>query len=192
MVGFGIGIPIGLFLGFFMFIYFRPRNVKKSKYEAFRGLLSKFQSFETCPGLITSFPEGVTRSLNSIDSNSMIDIVPELPLWVMNPDYERVDWLNKFIIDMWPYFDKSIKNTRNPVWNEEFQFLLDEAPVKDKIHIEVIAKRRRRLGFMTKESLGYVDINLADVVYNGHINEKYSLINSRDGSIHLVIRWKVI
>ncbi|KAL0344639.1 UNVERIFIED_CONTAM: Synaptotagmin-3 [Sesamum radiatum] len=87
---------------------------------------------------------------------------------------------------------KFIKNTRNPVWNEEFQFLLDEAPVKDKIHIEVIGKRRRRLGFMTKESLGYVDINLADVVYNGHINEKYSLINSRDGIIHLDIRWKVI
>ncbi|KAL0426406.1 UNVERIFIED_CONTAM: Synaptotagmin-3 [Sesamum latifolium] len=85
---------------------------------------------------------------------------------------------------------KSIKNTRNPVWNEEFQFVLDEAPVKDKIHIEVIGKRRRRLGFMTKESLGYVDINLADVVYNGHINEKYSLINSRDGIIHLDIRWK--
>ncbi|KAL0316235.1 UNVERIFIED_CONTAM: Synaptotagmin-3 [Sesamum radiatum] len=87
---------------------------------------------------------------------------------------------------------KSIKKTRNPVWNEEFQFLLDEAPVKDKIHIEVIGKRRQRLGFMTKESLGYVDINLADVVYNGHINEKYNLINSRDGIIHLDIRWKVI
>ncbi|KAK4432450.1 Synaptotagmin-3 [Sesamum alatum] len=87
---------------------------------------------------------------------------------------------------------KPIKNTRNPLWNEEFQFVLDEAPVKDKIHIEVIGKRRRCLGFMTKESLGYVDINLADVVYNGHINEKYDLINSRNGIIHLDLRWKVI
>ncbi|KAI3447586.1 hypothetical protein Pfo_004251 [Paulownia fortunei] len=86
---------------------------------------------------------------------------------------------------------KSIKKTRNPYWNEEFEFVLDEAPVKDLIHIEVISKRRR-MGFMSKESLGYVDINLADVVYNGHINEKYHLINSRDGIIHLDIRWKVI
>ncbi|KAK6152385.1 hypothetical protein DH2020_015020 [Rehmannia glutinosa] len=86
---------------------------------------------------------------------------------------------------------KCIKKTRNPYWNEEFEFVLDEAPLKDIIHIEVMSNRRR-LGFTTKESLGYVDINLADVVYNGHINEKYHLINSRDGIIHLDIRWKVI
>lgn len=33
-----------------------------------------------------------------------------------------------------------IKKTRNPCWNEEFQFLLEEAPVKEKIHIEVMSK----------------------------------------------------
>ncbi|CAI9766320.1 unnamed protein product [Fraxinus pennsylvanica] len=86
----------------------------------------------------------------------------------------------------------SIKKTRNPIWNEEFQFVLEEAPVKDLIHIEVISKRRSRLGFMSKESLGHVDINLSDVVCNGHINEKYYLIDSRDGVIQVDIRWKVI
>ncbi|CAA2969031.1 synaptotagmin-3-like [Olea europaea var. sylvestris] len=87
---------------------------------------------------------------------------------------------------------KSIKKTRNPIWNEEFQFVLEEAPVKDQIHIEVISKRRSRLGFMSKEPLGHVDINLSDVVYNGHINERCYLINSRDGVIHVDIGWKVI
>ncbi|CAA0829734.1 Synaptotagmin-3 [Striga hermonthica] len=86
---------------------------------------------------------------------------------------------------------KIIKKTRQPHWNEEFQFVLDEAPVKDIIHVEVTSCRRR-MGFMFKESLGFIDINLADVVYNGHINEKYHLINSRNGIIHLDIRWKAI
>ncbi|XP_051114011.1 synaptotagmin-3-like isoform X2 [Andrographis paniculata] len=86
---------------------------------------------------------------------------------------------------------KTIKKTRDPIWSEEFQFVLDEAPANDQIHVEVKSKKRW-LGFMSKESLGYVDINLADVVSNGHINEKYNLINSRNGIIHLNIRWKVI
>ncbi|XP_073062883.1 synaptotagmin-3-like isoform X1 [Primulina eburnea] len=86
---------------------------------------------------------------------------------------------------------KCIKKTRNPYWNEEFEFVLEEAPVKDLIHIEVMSKRRL-LGFLSKESLGHVDMNLSDVVYNGHINEKYHLINSRDGIIHLELSWKVV
>ena len=40
--------------------------------------------------------------------------------------------------------------------------------------------------------LGYVDTNLNDVVYNGRINEKYNLIKSRNGVLHVEIRWKVI
>ncbi|XP_057805412.1 synaptotagmin-3-like [Salvia miltiorrhiza] len=86
---------------------------------------------------------------------------------------------------------KTVKKTRNPYWNEEFQFVLDEAPVKDYIKIEVVSKRRR-MGVAFKESLGYVEIHLADVVENEHINNKYHLIDSRDGIMHLDIRWKVI
>ncbi|KAA8516550.1 hypothetical protein F0562_016944 [Nyssa sinensis] len=84
-----------------------------------------------------------------------------------------------------------IKKSRDPTWNEEFQFMLEEAPLKDKIHIEVISKRRG-IGFLSKEPLGHVDINLIDVVYNGRVNEKYHLINSRNGVIHVEIRWNVI
>ncbi|XP_059667637.1 synaptotagmin-3-like [Cornus florida] len=85
---------------------------------------------------------------------------------------------------------KLIKKCRDPSWNEEFQFMLEEAPLKDKIHIEVMSKRRG-FGFRSKEySLGHVDINLIDVVHNGHINEKHHLINSRNGVIHVEMRWK--
>lgn len=42
-----------------------------------------------------------------------------------------------------------IKKSRDPRWDEEFQFTLDEAPIEDKIHIEVMNKRSARL-FRTK------------------------------------------
>ncbi|KAI3822590.1 hypothetical protein L1987_10184 [Smallanthus sonchifolius] len=85
---------------------------------------------------------------------------------------------------------KILKKTWDPSWNEEFQFMLDEAPLEDVIHIEVISKRKHKLGFgSSKEALGHVDINLVDVVYNNRINEKYHLINSRNGMIHVDIKW---
>ncbi|KAM7263420.1 hypothetical protein ACFE04_001103 [Oxalis oulophora] len=86
---------------------------------------------------------------------------------------------------------KPIRKTRNPCWNEEFQFLLEEPPLKEKIHIDIISKRFG-IGFRPKEPLGYVDINLADAVSNGRINEKYHLINSKNGILSVEIRWKVI
>ncbi|MCD7470856.1 hypothetical protein HAX54_011040 [Datura stramonium] len=86
---------------------------------------------------------------------------------------------------------KAITKTWNPKWEEEFQFMLEEAPVKDLIHIEVKSKKRR-FGFRSKELLGYVDIQLKDVIYNGRINDKYHLINSKDGILHIDIKWKVI
>ncbi|XP_028098306.1 synaptotagmin-3-like isoform X8 [Camellia sinensis] len=87
---------------------------------------------------------------------------------------------------------KVIKKTRDPSWNEEFQFMLEEPPLKETIHIEVMNKRWRDIIFRSKESMGHVDINLIDVVNNGHMNDKYHLINSKKGVIHLDIRWKVI
>ncbi|XP_034693211.1 synaptotagmin-3-like isoform X3 [Vitis riparia] len=85
---------------------------------------------------------------------------------------------------------KLIKKTRDPCWNEEFEFMLEEAPAKEKIHIEVMSKRKG-FGFSFKESLGHVDIDLIDVVHNGHINKKYNLIRSKHGVIHVGLRWKV-
>ncbi|KAJ4785485.1 Calcium-dependent lipid-binding (CaLB domain) family protein [Rhynchospora pubera] len=83
---------------------------------------------------------------------------------------------------------KVIKKSRDPRWDEEFQFTLDEPPMEDKIHIEVMNKRSR-ISLHTKESLGHVDISLADVVNNGRINETYHLINSKNGMIHVEIKW---
>ncbi|KAL5569341.1 hypothetical protein UlMin_025916 [Ulmus minor] len=83
---------------------------------------------------------------------------------------------------------KTIRRTRNPCWNEEFQFMLEEPPLHEKIHVEVMSKRGGII-FSSKESLGHVEINLSDVVHNGRINEKYHLINSKNGIIHVEINW---
>ncbi|KAH7662675.1 C2 domain-containing protein [Dioscorea alata] len=86
---------------------------------------------------------------------------------------------------------KVIKKSRNPRWNEAFQFVLEEEPIDEKIHIEVMSKRKG-FNFYPKESLGHVEINLTDVVNNGRINERYHLINSRNGVIHVEIRWSTV
>ncbi|KAK4799848.1 hypothetical protein SAY86_025213 [Trapa natans] len=85
---------------------------------------------------------------------------------------------------------KVIKRTQDPCWNEEFQFMLDEAPLTEFIRVEVMSKQRR-FGFLSKESLGYTDIQLVNVVHNVHINEKFNLINSRNGTVHVDVRWRV-
>nr|XP_017188132.1 synaptotagmin-3-like isoform X2 [Malus domestica] len=84
-----------------------------------------------------------------------------------------------------------LRKTRDPSWNEEFPFMLDEPPLNEKVHIEVVSKRTG-ISFRMKESLGHVEINLRDVVHNGRINHKYHLINSKNGVIHVEISWKMI
>ncbi|KAL0557277.1 hypothetical protein IC582_005803 [Cucumis melo] len=86
---------------------------------------------------------------------------------------------------------KMVKKCRDPVWNETFEFMLEEPPLEEKIHIEVRSRKSSRFSFFSKESLGHVEINLGDVVHNGRINTKYHLINSRHGMIHVEIKWTV-
>ncbi|KAG4203634.1 hypothetical protein ERO13_A05G412200v2 [Gossypium hirsutum] len=86
---------------------------------------------------------------------------------------------------------KKIKKTRHPLWNEEFQFMLEEPPLNDTIRIQVMS-RRKGIGFHSKECLGKLDINLTDVVHNGRINTKYHLMNSKNGKIHVDIKWTTV
>lgn len=93
--GFGVGISIGLLIGYYLFIYFQPTDVK----------------------------DPIVRPLVEQDSKTLQRLLPEIPQWVKNPDYDRVDWLNKFIENMWPYLDKAIcktaKNIAKPIIAEQ-------------------------------------------------------------------------
>ncbi|KAL7156433.1 hypothetical protein ABFS83_02G008600 [Erythranthe nasuta] len=85
---------------------------------------------------------------------------------------------------------KQIKKNRDPRWEEEFTFVLDEPPVKDKMHLEVLSTSSRIGLLHPKETLGYVDINLADVVSNRRINEKFHLIDSKNGRLQIELQWQ--
>jgi hypothetical protein len=41
-----------------------------------------------------------------------------------------------------------------------------------------------------QEALGYIDISLADVISNKRINEKYHLIDSKNGQIQIELQWR--
>ncbi|KAI4374913.1 hypothetical protein MLD38_012848 [Melastoma candidum] len=85
---------------------------------------------------------------------------------------------------------KYVKKNRDPRWDVEFQFMLDEPPVDDRIHVEVISTSSK-LGLLhPKETLGYVDINLSDVISNKRINGKYNLIDSKNGQIQIELQWR--
>ncbi|CAN1824578.1 SYT2 [Linum perenne] len=85
---------------------------------------------------------------------------------------------------------KHIKKNRDPRWGEEFQFMLEEPPINDKLHLEVNSVSSRIGLIHPKEVLGYVTINLGDVVSNKRINEKYNLIDSRHGKIQVELQWR--
>ncbi|XP_057440446.1 synaptotagmin-2-like [Lotus japonicus] len=84
---------------------------------------------------------------------------------------------------------KSMKKNRDPRWEEEFQFMAEEPPANEKLHVEVVSTSSRNL-LRQKESLGYVDISLADVVANKRINEKHHLIDSKNGRIQIELLWR--
>ncbi|CAN7034954.1 hypothetical protein IGI04_032234 [Brassica rapa subsp. trilocularis] len=85
---------------------------------------------------------------------------------------------------------KRVKKNREPRWNEDFQFPLDEPPINDKLHVEVISTSSRMGLIQSKEALGYVVINLADVVSNRRINDKYHLIDSKNGRVQIELQWR--
>ncbi|XP_022951997.1 synaptotagmin-2-like [Cucurbita moschata] len=85
---------------------------------------------------------------------------------------------------------KHVKKNRDPRWDEEFQFMLEEPPVNDRIHVEVLSASSRIGLLHPKESLGYVDINLSDVVSNKRINAKYHLIDSKNGRVQIELQWR--
>ncbi|XP_044488095.1 synaptotagmin-1-like [Mangifera indica] len=85
---------------------------------------------------------------------------------------------------------KYVKKNRDPRWEEEFTFMLEEAPANDRLHVEVVSISSRIGLLHPKETLGYVDINLSDVVSNKRINEKYHLIDSKNGQVQIEMQWR--
>ncbi|GMJ09738.1 SYNAPTOTAGMIN 1, synaptotagmin A, ARABIDOPSIS THALIANA SYNAPTOTAGMIN A [Hibiscus trionum] len=92
----------GLVIGYYFFINIQPRDVTDPEIQP----------------LVEEEPETLKKML------------PEIPFWVKNPDYERVDWLNKFLECMWPNLNKAICataiNIATPIIDEQIpQYKID-------------------------------------------------------------------
>ncbi|KAG7636893.1 Synaptotagmin-1 [Arabidopsis thaliana] len=85
---------------------------------------------------------------------------------------------------------KHVKKNRDPRWNEEFTFMLEEPPVREKLHVEVLSTSSRIGLLHPKETLGYVDIPVVDVVNNKRMNQKFHLIDSKNGKIQIELEWR--
>ncbi|GJP52692.1 hypothetical protein CLOM_g11785 [Closterium sp. NIES-68] len=83
-LGFTIGLLGGLVAGYFIFIHKLPTAVEE-------------------PEVKELIPEGTTP-----EEEDLQRYYSYLPPWVSNPDYERVDWMNKLIAEMWPYLNRAI------------------------------------------------------------------------------------
>ncbi|KAI9183507.1 Extended synaptotagmin-3 [Blastocladiella emersonii ATCC 22665] len=76
--------------------------------------------------------------------------------------------------------------TVNPVWNEKF--VLTKGTFSNKIHVEIYDE-----DFGPDDKLGFLEINVEDVVRNGHLDMWYPLTNKSGkkvakGEIHLILR----
>ncbi|KAM7273131.1 hypothetical protein ACFE04_027795 [Oxalis oulophora] len=56
--------------------------------------------------ILEATKDHIIRPLYEFDSNSLFNIYADIPIWVKHPDYNRIDWVNKFLSYMWPYLDK--------------------------------------------------------------------------------------
>ncbi|CAI7860489.1 unnamed protein product, partial [Closterium sp. NIES-53] len=81
------------------------------------------------------------------------------------------------------------KKQADVVFEEEpFEVFLEKPPVSDRLHIKVFSKSLSSFSVLSKEAVGYCEIQLSDVVINGRINDLYPLIDSK-GQLQLELQW---
>uniref|UniRef100_A0A803P2J1 Uncharacterized protein n=1 Tax=Cannabis sativa TaxID=3483 RepID=A0A803P2J1_CANSA len=120
LLGFVIGLCSGLLLGFILFIYRDSNDIK----------------------------DPIMKPLNELDTSSLEEIMNEIPLWMKTPDNDRVDWLNKFILEMWPYLNKGICGTIRRMAEPIFKQYIG------KFHIEAIEFESLSLGTLPPKLYG--------------------------------------
>ncbi|KAI3744502.1 hypothetical protein L1987_57585 [Smallanthus sonchifolius] len=72
----------------------------------------------------------------------------------------------------------SIKNTCDPIWEEEFIFKVANPPRNDKLHLEVISTPWDELVHRKEEYMGYANISLYDFGYE------------TEGDLRVELQWR--
>lgn len=57
------------------------------------------------------------------------------------------------------FFVQMIKKSHRPYWNEEFQFVVEEATLKEKIRFEVKSKKRNLFAYRFRKKVGSYTIS---------------------------------
>ncbi|GKD93897.1 receptor-like protein kinase FERONIA, partial [Tanacetum coccineum] len=83
---------------------------------------------------------------------------------------------------------RPMKKNHNPRWGKDFEFTLANSPTNDILHLEVVSTSWKKLTH-PKESMGHIDISLADVVNNKRTNERYNLVDSKNGRLRAELLW---
>ncbi|KAK7273264.1 hypothetical protein RIF29_14313 [Crotalaria pallida] len=101
----------------------------------------------------------VVRPIGELGPKALQQLLPEIPLWVKTPDYERVDWLNKFLLHMWPFLDKAICATIRK------QGLPIFADYIGKYHIKAIEFDKLTLGTLPPTICGFYHFESQNLQY---------------------------
>lgn len=123
LFGFAIGIPLGLLVGFFLFVYSEAEEVKVSGFVRPVELSLTQYGFTSCWSVnenwslvqVDSFffwivdtfgnlvlkclilQEPDARPICELGPNALFELLPEIPLWVKSPEYERVSIVMQFM-----------------------------------------------------------------------------------------------
>lgn len=69
-------------------VFFPTSGVHTVPY--FTGILRIQQDFFRCEPFNLHLQVPIIRPLHDLDSDSLLDLLDEMPLWVKTPDYDRV------------------------------------------------------------------------------------------------------
>lgn len=67
-------------------------------------------------------------------------------------------WIMIFIF-IFIFMEQHIKKNRDPRWEEEFTFMLDEPPTNDRLHVEVVS---------TSSRMGLLHPKVQNILFNYH------------------------
>uniref|UniRef100_A0A251VGS9 non-specific serine/threonine protein kinase n=1 Tax=Helianthus annuus TaxID=4232 RepID=A0A251VGS9_HELAN len=89
---------------------------------------------------------------------------------------------------------RSMSNTSNPVWLQEFAFLLEQPPTNETLQLGVIDEVFLGQIRRSREYLGYVNIRLADLINKKWTNESYNLTTGFDSytryRLRVELQWR--
>lgn len=86
------------------------------------------------------------KAIGINEKDAILARVDEVPAWVFFPDKERVEWLNKFLKQIWPnvtvYSKKIMLEVIEPIMNQYGNLHFEEIDLGDIVIINIISLKK--------------------------------------------------